>query len=66
MSIREKLQLNQEKETFDSETEGLLSMNAGEFVKVYKNNYISHFDCICTVFFIDTANNILEYIDTIV
>ena len=66
MSIREKLQLNQEKETFDSETEGLLSITAGEFVEVYKNNYISHFDCICTVFFIDTANNILEYIDTIV
>ncbi len=40
------------------------SMVAGEFVEVYKKQP-EKWDSIITCFFIDTANNIIEYIHTI-
>ena len=43
---------------------GEMSMVAGEFCRVYKE-YINYFDSIVTCYFIDTANNIIEYIETI-
>ena len=45
-------------------TEGDMSMVAGEFVEVYKNKP-NAWDSVVTCFFIDTAHNIIEYIDTI-
>lgn len=45
---------------------GLLSMCAGDFVEVYSaQDQASSFDCVATCFFIDTAHNILEYMDII-
>ena len=45
---------------------GLLSMCAGDFVEVYKApEHAGDFDCVATCFFIDTAHNILEYMDII-
>ena len=43
---------------------GEMSMVAGEFCHVYKEK-INFFDGIVTCYFIDTANNIIEYIETI-
>ena len=43
---------------------GEMSMVAGEFCHVYKDK-INFFDGIVTCYFIDTANNIIEYIETI-
>ena len=43
---------------------GDMSMVAGEFCRVYKDK-INFFDSIVTCYFIDTANNIIEYIETI-
>ena len=40
------------------------SMIAGEFVDVYKVQ-LQEWDCIVTLFFMDTAHNILEYIKVI-
>ena len=40
------------------------SMVAGEFVEVYKTQ-IGEWDSVITCFFIDTANNIIDYIETI-
>ena len=40
------------------------SMVAGEFVEVYKKQ-LEEWDSVVTCFFIDTANNIIEYIETI-
>jgi carnosine N-methyltransferase len=40
------------------------SMAAGEFTEIYRNEGES-FDGVISCFFIDTANNIFEYIDTI-
>jgi len=40
------------------------SMCAGDFVEVYKQQKGS-WDCVVTCFFIDTAKNIIEYIETI-
>ena len=40
------------------------SMVAGEFVEVYSKQAES-WDCIITCFFMDTANNIIEYVETI-
>lgn len=40
------------------------SMVAGEFVEVYKNQPET-WDCVVTCFFIDTANDVIEYIKTI-
>ncbi|PWA19619.1 hypothetical protein CCH79_00006917 [Gambusia affinis] len=39
------------------------SMVAGDFVEVYSE--LECWDCVSTCFFIDTANNVLEYVDTI-
>ena len=48
-----------------SKTEtGEMSMVAGEFCRVYKDK-INFFDSVVTCYFIDTANNIIEYIETI-
>jgi carnosine N-methyltransferase len=40
------------------------SMVAGEFVEVYSKQ-IECWDCIITCFFMDTANNIIQYVETI-
>lgn len=40
------------------------SMVAGDFVEVYRDQPNS-WDCIITCFFMDTARNVFEYIDTI-
>ena len=40
------------------------SMTAGEFVEIYKKQK-AEWNCVCTIFFIDTANDIIEYIKTI-
>ena len=45
---------------------GLLSMVAGDFVEVYgKPEQAGTYDCVATCFFIDTAHNILEYLEVI-
>lgn len=45
---------------------GLLSMAAGDFLEVYnKTDCLEAFDCVATVFFIDTARNIMAYLRTI-
>ena len=41
-----------------------MSMVAGEFCHVYKGNF-NCWDSIVTCFFLDTANNIIEYVETI-
>ena len=42
------------------------SMAAGNFVEVYATQeYRNYFDCVCTCFFIDTAPNVLEYLDVL-
>ena len=43
---------------------GEMSMVAGEFIRVYKKN-VNFWDGIVTCFFLDTANNVIEYIETI-
>ncbi|KAI3659012.1 hypothetical protein MP638_006876 [Amoeboaphelidium occidentale] len=40
------------------------SMMAGDFIDLYTSQH-QEFDCIVTCFFIDTAHNLLEYIQTI-
>ena len=40
------------------------SMVSGEFIMVYKDQPEA-WDCVATCFFIDTANNIIEYIEVI-
>ena len=47
-----------------SKSTGEMSMVAGEFVEVYKNQP-EEWDSIVTCYFIDTASNIIEYIETI-
>lgn len=43
-----------------------LGMVAGEFVQVFSNlEYAAYFDAVATCFFIDTAQNVLDYIETI-
>lgn len=45
---------------------GLLSMCAGDFVEVYgQPNQAGSFDCVATCFFLDTAHNILQYMQII-
>jgi carnosine N-methyltransferase len=43
---------------------GEMSMVAGEFVEVYQKQ-LAAWDGVVTCFFIDTANNIIDYIETI-
>ncbi|GIZ00931.1 carnosine N-methyltransferase [Caerostris extrusa] len=38
------------------------SMAAGSYIEIYKESDL--WDCICTCFFLDTANNVIDYIDT--
>eukprot|EP00026_Physarum_polycephalum_P008033 Phypoly_transcript_08109.p1 GENE.Phypoly_transcript_08109~~Phypoly_transcript_08109.p1 ORF type:complete len:397 (+),score=28.28 Phypoly_transcript_08109:270-1460(+) len=40
------------------------SMTAGEFIDSYSEQH-AEWDCVCTCFFIDTAKNIVEYIEVI-
>lgn len=43
-----------------------MNMRAGDFVSLYKGDeFREHFDAVVTVFFIDTAPNIIRYIETI-
>lgn len=45
---------------------GLLSMCAGDFVEVYSaQDQAASFDCVATCFFLDTAHNILQYMQII-
>jgi len=45
---------------------GLLSMCAGDFVEVYSaQEQAASFDCVATCFFLDTAHNILQYMQII-
>lgn len=39
-------------------------MVSGEFIQIYKPQ-IGVWDCVCTCFFIDTANNVVEYLKVI-
>ncbi|EFJ40541.1 hypothetical protein VOLCADRAFT_69374 [Volvox carteri f. nagariensis] len=46
--------------------QGLLSMCAGDFVEVYSApDMRGLFDCVVTCFFIDTAHNVLRYLEVI-
>lgn len=41
-------------------------MSAGDFVEVYsKETERGRFDCVVTMFFIDTAHNVVEYVETL-
>jgi len=45
---------------------GLLGMAAGDFVEVFsREEYIGHFDAVVTCFFLDTAHNVVEYMEII-
>ncbi|KAL6750018.1 N2227-like protein-domain-containing protein [Haematococcus lacustris] len=45
---------------------GLLSMAAGDFVEVYSAaDQAGSWDCVATCFFIDTAHNVVEYLEVI-
>ena len=52
------------KEELSKTDTGKLHMLGGDFCAVYTNK-INFFDSVVTCFFIDTANNIIEYIETI-
>lgn len=43
---------------------GKMKLNVGDFISLYKNKN-NMFDCVITCFFIDTAHNIIEYIEII-
>jgi carnosine N-methyltransferase len=50
----------------NGETVGEMNMTSGDFVVLYGTEaHMAAFDAITTVFFIDTAPNLLRYIDTI-
>lgn len=51
-------------EELNKTPDGSMSMVMGEFIEVYKTQS-SVWDCLLTCFFIDTANNIIAYIETI-
>ncbi|KAL4444929.1 hypothetical protein ABPG77_003979 [Micractinium sp. CCAP 211/92] len=45
---------------------GLLSMSAGDFAEVYGSpEYADSFDAVACCFFLDTAHNVLEYLEAI-
>lgn len=52
------------KEELSKSGTGELSMKGGDFCFIYKEKF-NTFDSVVTCFFIDTANNIIEYIETI-
>ena len=43
---------------------GKFKMTIGDFISLYQNTK-EYFDCVITCFFIDTANNVIQYIDII-
>lgn len=47
----------------DLPADSSFSMAAGDFLEVYSENDV--WDCVATCFFLDTANNIITYIETI-
>ena len=51
-------------EELEKNSEGEMTMVAGEFIEVYKSQ-IDQWYSVVTCFFIDTAHNIIEYIETI-
>ena len=51
-------------EDINLEGKGKMTMLAGDFTKMY-NDKPNSYDCVITCFFIDTAKNIIEYIDII-
>ena len=51
-------------ENIDLKGKGKIIMEAGDFTKMY-NNKENNYDCVITCFFIDTAKNVIEYIDII-
>ena len=49
-----------------NETGGSMSMCAGDFVECYGDEQnVSAWDSVCTCFFIDTAHNVIEYLQVI-
>ena len=51
-------------EKINLEGKGKMTMFAGDFITMY-NDKPNTYDCIITCFFIDTAKNVIEYIDVI-
>lgn len=53
-------------ETYEVPANERMSMTAGDFRVLYQaEEYSNSFDAVCTVFFIDTARNLLTYIETV-
>ena len=45
---------------------GRMRMSAGDFLEVYSApSQAQRFDCVVTCFFLDTAHNVLEYLEII-
>ena len=51
-------------DNIDLKGKGKLTMAAGDFTKIY-NDKENYYDCVITCFFIDTAKNVIEYIEVI-
>ena len=51
-------------EDINLEGKGKMTMLAGDFTKIY-NDKPGFYDCVITCFFIDTAKNIMEYVEVI-
>ncbi|KAJ6230476.1 carnosine n-methyltransferase [Anaeramoeba flamelloides] len=52
--------------TFEIPKDSKFSMSGGDFVDVYrKEEYKNTYDCVVSCFFLDTAHNILEYLEII-
>lgn len=51
---------------FQNPPKGEMNMIAGDFVQVYGNpSQYESWDCVCSCFFIDCANNIVEFLEII-
>ena len=50
-------------ENINLEGKGKIKLQGGDFTKLYNDKEV--YDCVITCFFIDTAKNVLEYIDII-
>lgn len=46
-----------------SPPKGTMNMVAGDFLQVYTQ--ANHWNCVATSFFIDCANNVIDFIETI-
>ena len=45
---------------------GRMRMSAGDFVEVYSApSQAQRFDCVVTCFFLDTAHNVIQYLEVI-